>query len=159
MESIDVEAAAREIEVRLCRYLRIPVFRDNGPEGSSSRWPTKRARLMSAVEELERRAAAIGTIPFGYPRHIDLVMRVLSALLPWYTRNIVAFARQAVDTVRVLVDTLADLEREYQAVVPSCPSGQARADLLTDGRSATPPSGRASSGDPNRRGDLWRSIS
>jgi|GEM_PF-2565634 len=64
-------------------------------------------RLHRAVSELEEGAQAVGEIPKGYPMPVDWVMRLIHALLPWYTRPLRKHAEHAVDCSRATRDLLA----------------------------------------------------
>lgn len=64
-------------------------------------------RLHREVSELEEGALAVGEIPKGYPMPVDWVMRLIHALLPWYTRPLRKHAEHAVDCSRATRDLLA----------------------------------------------------
>jgi hypothetical protein len=117
----------RELEVRLYAHLRIPML--NGPGGCCPRVrataseprlagpnTTSVRRLKSALSQLERDVSGIGAIPPDYPRHVDLVMRVISALLPWYSRSLVQFGRSASESIRAVSDALEELARAHQSL-------------------------------------------
>lgn len=52
-------------------------------------------RLRNRVAGLQHAAARVGRIPENYPRHTNLIMRAVAALLPWYTRPIQEFSMEA----------------------------------------------------------------
>lgn len=112
----------RLLEARLYEYLRIPAA---GLDHEVAEWWEAQSalsrrnppghpgleRLRHAVSELKQDAARIGTVPPGYPRHINLIMRAISALLPWYTRNLAQFGQRASHTVELLADVLEETLR------------------------------------------------
>ena len=110
-----------ELEARLYGYMRIPIaglrLGDGAPKQSRGGLGCGIERLRQAVWELGRDAAKIGKIPSGYPRHIDLVMRVISVLLPWYTRNLVQFGRQTTHTVQALAEAVEELGRRQDSLM------------------------------------------
>lgn len=128
---------AREIEERLCDVLGIPAeFRivvrekSSGGDEAPARWRTHPSEgdkslgmaspalehLRGALSELEYRASRIGQVPVGYPRHLNLIMRCISALLPWYTRSLRDFSCASVDTCRLLARQLEEVERERRDI-------------------------------------------
>jgi hypothetical protein len=118
MSAVTGRDAIGEIEARLYEYLRIPSPRPH--LGGEPRPPLcgesnlDLERLRVAVSELERSVASIGEIPKGYPKHIDLVMRIISALIPWYTRNLTRFGQQTAQTVRVISEALGQIVVKQQ---------------------------------------------
>lgn len=64
--------------------------------------------LDRAVRSLRESADAVGVKPVGYPLPVDLVMRAVQALLPWYTRPL---RRHAEDTVAASIAVQALMER------------------------------------------------
>ncbi len=105
------------LEIKLLEYLRVPLAGLTQPEPASEPRPGadgvvgRAERLRQAVWELRQDAAAIGTIPSGYPRHIEFVMRAISALLPWYTRNLVRFGQRTAETVELIAETVEEALR------------------------------------------------
>ncbi len=91
-----LSTTAADIEVHLRRALGLPATRVAPLAGGSTSATRSKAfthhpdfdRLRQALVELRHRTAAVGTLPQGYPRHVDFVIRGISALLPWYTRTI-----------------------------------------------------------------------
>ena len=61
------------------------------------------------VQDLRVQADRIGTIPSSYPWHVDLIMRVISALIPWYTRPLHQFAMRTTEAIEVFLQSIADL--------------------------------------------------
>lgn len=113
---------AGALEFKLLEHLRIPLAGlaplGCDTEGAASPpsalparpgWEAERVeRLRRAVWELRQDAAAIGTIPSGYPRHIEFIMQAVSALLPWYTRSLVRFGQKTVETVEAMTETIEE---------------------------------------------------
>ena len=64
-----------------------------------------RARLLLA--EVRRLAGQIGRIPENYPLHVVFVIRVISALLPWYTRPLTQFGQKVTESLDAIVDCLS----------------------------------------------------
>ena len=61
------------------------------------------------VQDLRVHANRVGTIPNSYPRHLDLIMKAISALIPWYTRPLQQFAQRTTETTEVLLQSIVDL--------------------------------------------------
>ena len=55
-------------------------------------------------------------MPVGYPRHVGLVMRLISAALPWYTRPLVEFGQKSSQTLREVSQVLDELARRQESV-------------------------------------------
>jgi hypothetical protein len=87
-------------------------------------WPSESARpavapetdssgtlrqLRQELAALQRAAAAIGQVPQGYPRHLDLIMRAISALLPWYTRPLREWAENTSRVSQLMFNVVAEL--------------------------------------------------
>lgn len=111
--------AVRDLEARLYRYLGIPAVAVSGDDSFPDHYNPGQEyirveRLRHVVWELRQKAAKIGKIPSGYPRHIDLVMRLISALLPWYTRSLVQFGRQTAEAVRVIAEAVEQLAQRQR---------------------------------------------
>jgi hypothetical protein len=102
-----------EIEARLYEYLRIPSPRPRlggqPPPTLCGESSLNLERLRVAVSELERSVASIGEIPNGYPKHIHLVMKIISAVIPWYTRNLIRFGQQTTQTARAILEALGQI--------------------------------------------------
>jgi hypothetical protein len=77
------------------------------PAASGSSNPLLR-QLYAEIAELEAAAARIGTLPENYPLHVQVVMKTLAALLPWYTRPLVQFSRQATVTLKAVAEILRE---------------------------------------------------
>lgn len=100
--------SCRDIERRLLEELGIPTPRSPEPQSPDSE-PDSIARLRGLVSRLEQDAAKIGQMPAGYPGHVTFVMKIISALLPWYTRNLIQFGNSSALTVRAMLDVVDDL--------------------------------------------------
>jgi len=55
-------------------------------------------------------------MPAGYPRHVTLVMRLISAALPWYTRPLVEFGQKSSQTLREVSQVLEELARHQESL-------------------------------------------
>lgn len=108
-----------ELESRLYQHLKIPLG-GSGPQSNDSErlpvpppaaGPEGVERIRRALWDLRQDAARLGTIPAGYPRHIDLIMKVISALLPWYTRSLVQFGQRTVETLETMADAIEPVLR------------------------------------------------
>jgi hypothetical protein len=75
-------------------------------------------RLRSEVKEVGMQASRIGVMPPNYPLYATLVMRLVSALLPWYTRPIREFGERAARTACQTLDILEEIvsqQRRFSA--------------------------------------------
>jgi hypothetical protein len=66
--------------------------------------------LRKAIRDLEQSAGKVGELPANYPIHLNPVMRVLHALLPWYTRPMQQHAAHTVAVARAIEAVLEDME-------------------------------------------------
>ena len=96
------------------------------------------AELTVGVRELRRRASRVGLVPEGYPLPLDIIMKAIHRLLPWYTRSIQAHAQQAADCVEKtllymqaiaqsqerIAERLDRLERETRRLAEAGPPSQ-----------------------------------
>lgn len=102
--------SARNLERRLLEELGIPIpLSTSAPTEFGSAKRDTILRLRRLVAQLERDASRIGATPQGYPKHVTLVIRVIGALLPWYTRSLVQFGNTTVHTARATLDVLDEL--------------------------------------------------
>lgn len=69
------------------------------------------ARLRTSLSGLSAAGASLGAIPEGYPLWAAWIIRGVSALLPWYTRSLHAYATAVSETATVTVAVLEDAER------------------------------------------------
>lgn len=107
-----LSSTAADIEVHLRRALGLPPIAPF--EGGSASVARSKAftthpdfdRLRQALVELRHRTAAVGSLPQGYPRYVDIVIRGISALLPWYTRTIRHQAESAEHVSFALFDAI-----------------------------------------------------
>ncbi len=68
------------------------------------------AELAVGVREMRRRANRVGLVPEGYPLPLDIIMKTIHRLLPWYTRSIQAHAQQvtfSVELIRLCLQAIA----------------------------------------------------
>ncbi|MBL8296273.1 MAG: hypothetical protein JNN08_30800 [Bryobacterales bacterium] len=101
-----------DIERSLRSQLGLPEPR---PSGARVERPTHDLEgLYRLLIDLRHEAELVGKIPVGYPRYVDVVMRVIHALLPWYTRPIERFSGIASRTVSELTEQVAQLIREQE---------------------------------------------
>jgi hypothetical protein len=101
-----------DIERSLRSQLGLPEPR---PNGARVERPTHDLEgLYRLLIDLRHEAELVGKIPVGYPRYVDIVMRVIHALLPWYTRPIERFSGIASRTVSELTEQVAQLIREQE---------------------------------------------
>ena len=102
-------ASMHEMEFKLHAFLGIP-FSPRGGESAVPRLPGDLSDLVldvkSELAALRRESDRIGKIPENYPRHITWLMRLISALLPWYTRPLVNFSRRTSATAELMSDLL-----------------------------------------------------
>jgi hypothetical protein len=101
-----------EIERSVREQLRLPEPRRK--ETRVERSTHDLEGLYRLLIDLRHEAELVGKIPAGYPRHVDVVMRVIHALLPWYTRPLMNFSGLAARTVSELTEQVAQLVREQQ---------------------------------------------
>ena len=73
------------------------------------------------AEQLRSVAQLVGIPPADYPLHVRLVMKSISALLPWYTRPIRSFCLEAASLIGTMHGALQEaqerilrLEREVE---------------------------------------------
>lgn len=112
------------LEESLCRSLGIPV-RYRVPEtgkqdGTAAPAYAELARTLSRLSReargLRDEASRIGFVPLHYPRHVVIVMKAISALLPWYTRPISTFGSHCADTISEVTAALETVIREQEAI-------------------------------------------
>ncbi len=75
------------------------------------------SELSRMVERLEAEAGRVGVVPQGYPWILDLIMRLIHALLPWYTRPIREFSLQSAAVLRELASSAAIIRRDQERIV------------------------------------------
>lgn len=66
--------------------------------------------LRKAIRDLEESASRVGELPTNYPLHLKPVMRVIHALLPWYTRPLRQHAENTVSVAHALRAVLEEIE-------------------------------------------------
>ena len=122
MPCLDCSPAIADLEARLYDYLGIPL----PPPGSApvqtpagplpARMTAVLRELRREVFELQQESARIGKLPDRYPRHIVLIMKTISALLPWYTRPIAHFSQRAARTADAIARLLDEMLRNQEAL-------------------------------------------
>lgn len=117
--SVDIHG----IESRLLQHLGIPEWR--GPSSVPETEVLARVqlgRLRILLDELRVCADQIGKIPDNYPRHVHIVMRIISALLPWYTRPLSQFGQKVSETLEAVASSLGQqIERAESSSIPAPP--------------------------------------
>jgi len=101
-----------DIERSLRSQLGLPEPRTNGTRVERPSHDLE--GLYRLLIDLRHEAELVGKIPVGYPRYVHVVMRVIHALLPWYTRPIERFSGIASRTVSELTEQVAQLIREQE---------------------------------------------
>lgn len=114
--------AAQELELRLYRYLGIPVIQPDPQRQQVDRRFDFAAvntirELRRELFELRREASQIGRIPLEYPAHIVVVMKFISALIPWYTRPLVNFARRASRISDITAQLLDEVVKSHESLL------------------------------------------
>jgi hypothetical protein len=85
--------------------------KDDGPSPEQLFSSPLMARLRVSLDALSSAGTRLGAMPEGYPLWAALVIRGVSALLPWYTRSLHAYARAVAETATVTAAILEDAER------------------------------------------------
>lgn len=98
---------SNELLDELKRRLEIPDSHSTEQPVAAVSGDTEWYQLRSAIRDLEASAAKVGEVPANYPMHLNLLMRFLHGLLPWYTRPIREHADQTVAVARALEAVLA----------------------------------------------------
>ena len=110
-----------ELEDRLLNALGMPAV-------SARRWKNRSSGgargvdlrpLNRLVLDLQREAALIGSIPENYPRHIDFIMKGVSALLPWYTRPLREHSQKTSRALASLTEAVNQLAQRQQELEES----------------------------------------
>jgi hypothetical protein len=115
VQRLNSYSSTDELEDRLLRALGMPVHR-----GSSTRFDLPRSigadlRLLNnLVRDLQRQAALVGEIPLNYPRHVDLIMRGVAAMLPWYTRPLREHAQKTARVMTSVAEVVSQLAARQQ---------------------------------------------
>ena len=106
MDRTEGKRAVEALELKLYQYLGIPV--EHCSNSINEVVPNIESATIVAIRELRRElfelrteASHIGSIPRSYPAHVVLVMKIISAILPWYTRPLVHFAQRAARTAEL----------------------------------------------------------
>jgi hypothetical protein len=97
------------LEQRILVFLGHPTGVPSQPESALPRPLNPLLRqLYAEIAVLEADAGRIGRLPEHYPLHVRVVMKTLAALLPWYTRPLVQFSRQATVTLKAVAEILRE---------------------------------------------------
>ena len=113
-----------EIEIELHAQLGIPLkFQSrSGAAAASGDLSEALHDRECELAELRREGDRIGLIPKDYPRHITWIMRIIAALLPWYTRPLANFGRRTSLTAEAtlrLAEEMGEPVDEESAGAPS----------------------------------------
>lgn len=110
-----------ELLETILQRLHIPQENDVTAPSSKSAVANSEAwhGLRKAIRDLEQSAGKVGELPANYPIHVTPVMRVLHALLPWYTRPMQQHAAQTVAVARAIEAVLEDMETRAREVPDS----------------------------------------
>ena len=108
-----------QIEESVRRALGHPVARRAAQLESCASRPVSDAlfssdllsNLKASIHSMSAAASALGERPQGYPLWANLVIRAVAALLPWYTRNLKAYAKTVGDTAAATEALIEDAER------------------------------------------------
>lgn len=117
--SLDCEPRVDSIEQALGRALGhprrtlSPVRQSGAAEPSPERLLSGPllAQLKASIERLSAAGGRLGATPEGYPLWVSLIIRGVSALLPWYTRSLHAYAKEVSAVAELTVALLEDAER------------------------------------------------
>ncbi|MDZ7638213.1 MAG: hypothetical protein U5J83_08190 [Bryobacterales bacterium] len=106
---------ANDILEQLRRKLEIPSAEDAGNSApihfaSGEAWH----KLRKAIRDLEESAAQVGEMPRNYPMHLNLVIRAMHAMMPWYTRPLRHHAEQSVAVARAMEAVLMSIEEQVR---------------------------------------------
>ncbi|MDQ6663008.1 MAG: hypothetical protein M3Z23_01280 [Acidobacteriota bacterium] len=101
-----------ELEARLRAHLGQPGWPES-PQDKVADW-SKLARL---VDDIQREADLLGTIPEKYPRHVELIIRFVHALLPWYTRPLRAFGGDCASALNELLKHVSEIARNQNKIL------------------------------------------
>ncbi len=101
-----------ELESRLRVHLGQPVPARSVVDSHSVRGNAQLTRLREALQLLKKDAERVGQVPCGYPRHLDLIMKAISALLPWYTRTIAQFAKRTTEALEIALGVVGEIAAE-----------------------------------------------
>ncbi|MGI8990455.1 MAG: hypothetical protein ACR2I2_12870 [Bryobacteraceae bacterium] len=101
-----------ELEARLRAHLGQPGWPEP-PQLKSADWST----LAQLVADIHREADLIGAVPEKYPRHVELVIRFVHALLPWYTRPLRAFGGDCASAFDELLKHVAGIARNQNKIL------------------------------------------
>jgi hypothetical protein len=130
--------SSEELENRLLCALGMPgstAWGRGAPSAAANLKGVDLRKLNKLILELQRDATLIGTIPQNYPRHIDLMMKGVSALLPWYTRPLREHGKKTSRAIAALAEVVNQLvlrQQEFEESVRNRPQN------ATEGRPHIP---------------------
>lgn len=103
-------------QIRLMLNLPVPEGQEQQAGADKAASNLLLAELAVAVRELRRRASRVGLVPEGYPLPLDLIMKAIHRLLPWYTRSIQAHAQQAADSAETMLLCLHAIAQSQERI-------------------------------------------
>lgn len=74
-------------------------------------------RVKRQIRTLRENAEQLGQLPVGYPFHVHAIMKIVSALLPWYTRSIRQFGMQTTQTIEEIAASLEELVKQQESLL------------------------------------------
>ncbi|MDQ6706079.1 MAG: hypothetical protein M3Z85_08940 [Acidobacteriota bacterium] len=101
-----------ELEARLRAHLGQPGWPES-PRMKVAEW----SNLARLVDDIHREAELIGTVPEKYPRHVEVVIRFVHALLPWYTRPLRAFGGNCANAFDELLKHVSEVARNQNKIL------------------------------------------
>ena len=63
------------------------------PENDEATLRLLLAKLAANVRDIQRGSAQVGVVPQGYPPALEIIMKTIHRLIPWYTRPIQGHAQ------------------------------------------------------------------
>lgn len=113
-----------ELEQNLLRHLGVQFqglarLEPPVPAGANCELLQLTSKLRESCAELCRITASVGSIPVGYPWHLNLIMRAISALLPWYTRPIRESVAKTAECMVLMAEVLTTIAERLPTTVDS----------------------------------------
>ncbi len=110
-----------ELEARLRAHLGQPGWTNPPPDARSQDAPPESvadwSSLARIVGDVHREADLIGAVPENYPRHVELVIRFVHSLLPWYTRPLRAFGGDCASALDELLKHVSTIARNQNKIL------------------------------------------
>jgi hypothetical protein len=117
VQTLNSYPSAEELEDRLLHALGIPVRRAAATSFDLPGSIGADLRLLNnLVRDLRLHAALVGEIPSNYPKHVDLIMRGVAAILPWYTRPLREYAQKTAGVMTSVAEVVCQLAARQQAL-------------------------------------------